>query len=48
MAEAVDQKLLKQTKFPPEFTQKVDMRKVNIEVMKKYGLLSDHPSLASH
>lgn len=36
MATNVDMKLLKQTKFPPEFNQKVDMRKVNIEVMKKY------------
>lgn len=35
MANTVDQKLLKQTKFPPEFNQKVDMQKVNIEVMKK-------------
>jgi serine/arginine repetitive matrix protein 1 len=35
MATAVDQKLLRQTKFPSEFNQKVDMRKVNIEVMKK-------------
>jgi serine/arginine repetitive matrix protein 1 len=35
MATAVDQKLLRQTKFPPEFNQKVDMKKVNIEVMKK-------------
>jgi hypothetical protein len=34
MATAVDQKLLRQTKFPPEFNQKVDMKKVNIEVMK--------------
>ncbi|KAF2237096.1 hypothetical protein EV356DRAFT_540886 [Viridothelium virens] len=32
----VDEKLLRQTKFPPEFNQKVDMRKVNIEVMKKW------------
>ncbi|KAI9692956.1 MAG: hypothetical protein M1822_004951 [Bathelium mastoideum] len=32
----VDQKLLRQTKFPPEFNQKVDMKKVNIEVMKKW------------
>ena len=31
----VDAKLLKQTKFPPEFNQKVDMTKVNLEVMKK-------------
>ncbi|KAJ9612437.1 hypothetical protein H2200_004034 [Cladophialophora chaetospira] len=36
MATAVDQKLLRQTKFPPEFNQKVDMKKVNIEVMKKW------------
>lgn len=36
MAMSVDAKLLKQTKFPPEFNQKVDMKKVNVEVMKKY------------
>jgi serine/arginine repetitive matrix protein 1 len=36
MAMSVDAKLLKQTKFPPEFSQKVDMKKVNVEVMKKY------------
>jgi serine/arginine repetitive matrix protein 1 len=36
MASSVDEKLLKSTKFPPEFNQKVDMKKVNIEVMKKY------------
>ena len=35
MATSVDAKLLKQTKFPPEFNQKVDMQKVNVEVMKK-------------
>lgn len=35
MAQTVDQKLLKATKFPPEFAQKVDMQKVNVEVMKK-------------
>lgn len=35
MASNVDMKLLKQTKFPPEFNQKVDMRKVNLEVMKR-------------
>ncbi len=35
MTDTVDQKLLKQTKFPAEFNQKVDMQKVNIEVMKK-------------
>ena len=35
MATPTDSKLLKQTKFPPEFNQKVDVKKVNIEVMKK-------------
>ncbi|KAI5296297.1 Serine/arginine repetitive matrix protein 1 [Ascosphaera acerosa] len=38
MASRVDAKLLKQTKFPPEFGKKVDMKKVNIEVMKKWVL----------
>ena len=37
MAMSVDAKLLKQTKFPLEFSQKVDMKKVNVEVMKKYA-----------
>lgn len=36
MATGVDAKLLKSTKFPPEFSQKVDMTKVNLQVMKKY------------
>lgn len=36
MASSVDAKLLKSTKFPPEFSQKVDMQKVNLEVMKKF------------
>ncbi|KAI1978400.1 hypothetical protein LOZ53_003205 [Ophidiomyces ophidiicola] len=36
MATTVDAKLLKQTKFPPEFNTKVDMNKVNVEVMKKW------------
>ncbi|PBP24598.1 hypothetical protein BUE80_DR004413 [Diplocarpon rosae] len=36
MASSVDAKLLKATKFPPEFSQKVDMQKVNAEVMKKW------------
>ncbi|KAJ5965385.1 hypothetical protein N7481_012099 [Penicillium waksmanii] len=36
MAAPVDAKLLKKTKFPPEFSRKVDMKKVNIEVMKKW------------
>jgi serine/arginine repetitive matrix protein 1 len=35
MATSVDAKLLRQTKFPPEFSRRVDMTKVNIEVMKK-------------
>lgn len=35
MATGVDAKLLKSTKFPPEFNQKVDMQKVNLQVMKK-------------
>jgi serine/arginine repetitive matrix protein 1 len=35
MATPVDAKLLKKTKFPPEFNRKVDMTKLNIEVMKK-------------
>lgn len=49
MATNVDAKLLKQTKFPPEFSQKVDMKKVNVEVMKKYVIRAsivntiDHP-----
>lgn len=36
MASNVDAKLLRATKFPPEFNQKVDMQKVNLEVMKKF------------
>lgn len=32
----VDAKLLKQTKFPLEFNQKVDMKKVNLEVMRRW------------
>ena len=48
MATGVDAKLLKSTKFPPEFNQKVDMQKVNLQVMKKYvscplQLLSNFP-----
>jgi hypothetical protein len=38
MATSVDAKLLRQTKFPPEFNQKVDMKKVNVEVMKKQAI----------
>ncbi|KAI5303937.1 Serine/arginine repetitive matrix protein 1 [Ascosphaera pollenicola] len=36
MATPVDAKLLRQTKFPPDFNKKVDMKKVNVEVMKKW------------
>ena len=36
MATGVDAKLLKSTRFPQEFGQKVDMQKVNVQVMKKY------------
>lgn len=36
MALSVDQKRLKATKFPPEFDQKVDIEKVNVELMKKW------------
>ncbi|KAI0428851.1 hypothetical protein F5Y09DRAFT_343258 [Xylaria sp. FL1042] len=36
MAASVDAKLLRATKFPPEFNQKVDMQKVNLQVMKKW------------
>lgn len=37
MATSVEAKMLKSTKFPPEFNQKVDMQKVNLEVMKRCG-----------
>ncbi|KAA8902098.1 PWI domain-containing protein [Sphaerosporella brunnea] len=33
---SIDAKLLKSTKFPPEYSKKVDMGKVNIEVMKQW------------
>ncbi|GAB0132173.1 hypothetical protein EsDP_00000617 [Epichloe bromicola] len=36
MASKVDARLLKSTKFPPEFSKKVDMQKVNLQVMKKW------------
>jgi serine/arginine repetitive matrix protein 1 len=35
MASGGDARLMKSTKFPPEFSQKVDMKKVNLQVMKK-------------
>ncbi|CCE35344.1 uncharacterized protein CPUR_03332 [Claviceps purpurea 20.1] len=36
MASKVDAQLLRSTKFPPEFRHKVDMQKVNLQVMKKW------------
>jgi serine/arginine repetitive matrix protein 1 len=36
MALSIDQKRLKATKFPPEFDTKVDIEKVNIDLMKKW------------
>lgn len=47
MAMSVDQKRLKETKFPPEFNKKVDTSKVNIDLLKKWiaskitGILGD-------
>ena len=35
MASSADQKLMKATKFPPEFDKKVDTTKVNLDVIKK-------------
>ncbi|KAK4220281.1 PWI domain-containing protein [Rhypophila decipiens] len=36
MASGVDKKLLKSTKFPPEFNQKVDLKKVHLQVVKAW------------
>ncbi|KAH8144692.1 uncharacterized protein LAJ45_11286 [Morchella importuna] len=36
MTSGVDAKLLKSTKFPPEYSKKVDREKVNLEVMKQW------------
>ncbi|KAM7205803.1 PWI domain containing protein [Naviculisporaceae sp. PSN 640] len=36
MASGVDKKLLKSTKFPPEFNQKVDLQKVQVQVVKAW------------
>ncbi|KKF97434.1 PWI domain-containing protein [Ceratocystis platani] len=36
MATGVDAKLLKSTKFPPEFNRKVDIQKVNVQVLQKW------------
>lgn len=35
MASSANARLLKTTKFPPEFNQKVDLQKVNFQVIKK-------------
>lgn len=32
----VDQRLLRTTKFPAEFNTKVDMKKINIHIIKKW------------
>ena len=32
----VDQRLLRTTKFPPEFNVKVDMKKVNVQLIKAW------------
>lgn len=34
--DSAELKLMRSTKFPPTFTRKVDIRKVNMEVMKKW------------
>jgi hypothetical protein len=36
MAMSIDQKRLRATKFPPEFDKKVDIEKVNIDLIKKW------------
>ncbi|KAM7215449.1 PWI domain containing protein [Rhypophila decipiens] len=36
MASGVDKKLLKSTKFPLEFNQKVDLKKVHLQVVKAW------------
>ena len=48
MAMPVDQKLLRATKFPAEFNQKVDIQKINVEVMKKYVLSRSIPPSFIH
>jgi hypothetical protein len=53
MASGVDARLLKSTKFPPEFNTKVDMQKVNLQVMKKLvavpaALEPRHADLSTH
>lgn len=43
MATSVDQKLLRTTKFPPEFSKKVDINKVNVEVIHTYDATAALP-----
>jgi hypothetical protein len=38
--DTAEKKLLKQTKFPEEFSKKVDTRKVEKDVIKRYVSLS--------
>jgi hypothetical protein len=33
-----EQKIAKATTFPPEFSKKVDSKKVNLDVIKQYAL----------
>lgn len=37
MSTTTDDKILRTTKFPIEFNQKVDIQKVNADLMKKYA-----------
>lgn len=39
MASGVDARLMRATKFPPEFSQKVDTQKVNLDIMKTWVAL---------
>lgn len=34
--DAAEKKILRETVFPPEFSKKVDTKKVNLEVLKQY------------
>lgn len=43
MSTTTDDKILRTTKFPIEFNQKVDIQKVNADLMKKYGLTPLQP-----
>jgi serine/arginine repetitive matrix protein 1 len=47
MASAGDARLMKSTKFPAEFSQKVDMQKVNLQVIKKFVTGSPYLSALS-